>query len=280
MTDYEIYVFILCFIVFSMFTALFSYVITVITKMRLKIIKHGLEDDKIINELAKKKRISCFGSFVSNLITFIFCVALLVAFSFSLYMNITEDKSPNGVPSLKVVKSSSMSVKNEVNTYLERNNLDDQIQTFDVIITHHLPKEEELKLYDIVLYERDNRYIIHRIVGIEEPDEDHPNCRHFLLQGDAVETPDKFPVLYSQMKGIYKGERIPFVGSFIMFMQSPAGWLCIICVIFAMVLTPILEKKLDKAIKARRSIIMRPELDIRIADITKESDAVSAGGKK
>ena len=114
-----------------------------------------------------------------------------------------------------------------------------------------LPKEEDLQLYDIVVYEVDGILIMHRIVGIEEPCYDHPNQRWFLLQGDAVANPDRFPVKYSQMKAIYRGERIPFIGSFVAFMQSPAGWLCIFLVILAVIITPILEKKLLETKKQR-----------------------------
>ena len=92
---------------------------------------------------------------------------------------------------------------------------------------------------------------MHRIVGIEEPNTYHPNEKYFLMQGDAVGSPDRFPVLYSQMKGIYKGEKIPFIGSFILFMQSPAGWLCLLLIVGAMICTPILEKKLLNARKER-----------------------------
>ena len=93
--------------------------------------------------------------------------------------------------------------------------------------------------------------IIHRIIGIEEPNEKHPDCRHFLLRGDASKFSDEFPVLYEQMKAIYRGERVPFVGSFITFMQSPAGYLCMFLIIFAMIATPIMEKKLWEAKLAR-----------------------------
>ena len=120
-----------------------------------------------------------------------------------------------------------------------------------MIVTHHLPEENELELYDIVVYKQEDVYVIHRIVGIEEPNAKHPDCRHFLLQGDAVMNPDQFPVLYSQMQGVYKGERVPFIGSFILFMQSPAGWLCVLLVLFVIIITPILEKKLDSEEKAR-----------------------------
>ena len=113
------------------------------------------------------------------------------------------------IPRMQVVCSESMSEKHSKNTYLRKNNLNDQFDMFDVIITYELPKESELKKYDIVVYEIDGTLVVHRIVNIEEPNEKHPNERHFLLQGDNVESPDKFPVKYSQMRGIYKGDKIP-----------------------------------------------------------------------
>ena len=53
------------------------------------------------------------------------------------------------------------------------------------------------------------------------------------------------------MKGIYTGDRIPMVGSFIMFMQSPSGWLCIILMVYAIIAVPIIEKNIKKRIDAR-----------------------------
>ena len=123
-----------------------------------------------------------------------------------------------------------------------------------MIFTYKLPAEEDLELYDIVVYEVDDILVIHRIVGIEEPNNSHKE-RYFLLQGDAIERPDRFPVYYSQMKAIYRGERIPFIGSFVTFMQSPAGWLCVILLVFTMIALPVVEKKLQKAIDARYAII-------------------------
>ncbi len=275
MTNYEIYVFILCSIVFTMFTVLFAYIISLLTKMRLKMIEHGLEDEEIIENSKKKKR-SCLSTIIGTVLSLIICVFLSVAFAFSLYMNATEGKAPNGIPSLKVVKSSSMATANEKNKYLAENNLTNQLQTFDIVITHHLPKEEDLKLYDIVVYKQGDNYIIHRIIAIEEPNEKHPNSRHFLLRGDSVPNSDPFPVLYSQMQGIYEGERIPYVGSFVLFMQSPAGWLCIILVLFAIFATPVLEKKINESIKARYELITSKEGNGDKSEKT-EDEAVYAG---
>lgn len=259
MTPYEIYIFILCFIVFSLLTLLFSYMIYTITKMQLKMIRHGLEDETLKKEYRRNLSKGCAGTVIGKVISLLVCAALCAMFCFSVYIHTTEDKAPNGIPSIKVVKSDSMAKKHDGNTYLYENDLDDQIQTFDIIITRHLPPEEELEVFDIVVYKQDDIYVIHRIVGIEEPNENHPNERHFLLQGDANKYPDEFPVLYSQMQGIYTGERIPFAGSFILFLQSPAGWLCILLVLFAMIATPIVEKAIAKETAARLLVINAEE---------------------
>ena len=61
---------------------------------------------------------------------------------------------------------------------------------------------------------------------------------------------------YSQMRAIYRDEKIPFVGSFVAFMQSPAGYICILLVVFAMICTPLMENKLNKEKQERLSKIL------------------------
>lgn len=246
MTTYEIYIFILCFIVFALLTAMFSYLLTTITKMELELIRHGHRDEAIKKQLSKKKKDSPVLCWINRIVSLLLCLVFVTAFSFAIFIHATTDRPANGIPSIKVVKSESMATKYPGNKYLFENNLDDQFQMFDIVVCRHMPAEEDLELYDIVVYKTDDIYVIHRIVGIEEPNEAHPNERHFLLQGDAVDRYDRFPVLYSQMQGIYEGTRIPFVGSFILFLQSPAGWLCVLLVIFSMVMTPIVERKIKE----------------------------------
>ncbi len=256
MSSYDIYVFLLCLIVYVLLASLSIIVSVALIKMTLKMIKHGLEDEKIKEEQKnKKKKCTLFDKILSNTAGVLF----VLAFIFATYVNIQDNTVFENIPTLKVVQSASMATKNEKNTYLQTNGLNDQFQTFDLILTYKLPKEEDLQLYDIVVYEVDDMLVVHRIVGIEEPNANHSE-RYFLLQGDAVERPDRFPVYYSQMKAIYRGERIPFVGSFILFLQSPAGWLCVILLLFTLIALPIIEKKLDKATSDRYKIINELEL--------------------
>ena len=208
MTHFDVYVFVLCLIVFLLLGGLSTAMLVHLYKLTKKLIIIGAEDEAIATEY--QKRTSAKNAKVWNVLDKVVSILLLVvmcsAFIFSVYMHATEDKSPNGVPSLKVVKSPSMSFIHEDNQVLADLGLTDQFGTYDLIITRHIPGEYELELYDIVLYDLDGMPVIHRIVDIEEPDERHPDCRWFVLQGDANRHPDRVPVYYSQMKGIYRGE--------------------------------------------------------------------------
>lgn len=206
-------------------------------------IKNGLADERIIKSMAKKyKRSSRIMGAISKVVSIIVCALLTVPFIVVAISGAMGNRAVKGVPAIKVVASTSMSEKYQNNTYLFENNLDNQLQLFDVVVLHQLPKEEDLKLYDIVVYEHiSGSLLLHRIVGIEEPNEEHPNERYFLLQGDAVHYPDTFPVKYEQMKSIYSGKKIPNVGSFIFFMQSPAGMVCLLLILCCMVLMPIAD---------------------------------------
>lgn len=250
MTSYELYVFFLCLVVFTALTALCIGLIAIIVKQAIRLIRAGQEDEAIIKEFSTEKKVTCFdklSKFVSVVVSLIF----FIAFAFGLFLSATETKVFSDIPSLKIVMSGSMSYKNKGNTYLEQNGLHDQIRTFDMVVVRKLPKESELKKYDIIVYEYEGELIIHRIISIEEPNEKHPDERYFLCRGDAVEISDKFPVLYEQMRGIYRGERVPFIGSFFAFMQSPAGALCILLIVFSMIAVPIVEKKLFRTRELR-----------------------------
>lgn len=250
---HETYILILCIIVYVMMASVSLAVIVALTKMSLKLIRHGAEDEQIIKEKQKKRNKN--GNFFDMLISALFCVVFACAFLFSAYVNVSGNAYFDDIPTIKVVNSSSMSKKHEKNEYLFKNNLNDQFDTFDVVLTYKIPDEFDLKLYDVVVYEMEDILVIHRIVEIEEPNAQHPNERYFRTQGDNVETADRFPVHYSQMRAIYRGERIPFVGSFINFMQSPAGWLCMILMLAATVATPIIDRKLTKARAVRYALL-------------------------
>ena len=125
MTGFEIYVFILCLIVFSLLTAMFTYLISYIVRMEIKFIRFGHRDETIKKEyekeLNKNKNLSRAILWSNKIISLLFCAILIAAFVFAIYVRTTEDKAANGIPSIKVVKSESMAKKNETinQNYLE-----------------------------------------------------------------------------------------------------------------------------------------------------------------
>ena len=256
MAGFDVYVFVVCMIVFVLLTASFGCGITHITKLTVKLIRTGAEDKKIKTEYdkyVKNHKGNCALSCVDRVVSLCLFVIVLAAFIFALTTNIKGNEKVGETPVLQVVQSGSMSYKSEYNEKVYgKDEIDNQIQVFDLIWVHQLPAEQDLQLYDIVVYELEGSLVAHRIVGIEEPNEKHSE-RHFLLQGDAVANPDRFPVKYEQMVGIYRNQRIPFVGSLIMFLKSPAGFVCILLVIFGVFITPIGEKRIWK-IKLERLI--------------------------
>jgi len=259
MSSYNVYVFFLCLFVFTLLTLLFSVMLVIMVKNYLKLVKHGLEDENIITEFEKMKMVSKVRNRVLgcifSIVVFAATAVVFAVFIFSVVVGVRTTKKVGSIPALKVVVSDSMASKHPSSKYLFENDLNDQLRTFDLILLHQLPAEKDLKQYDIVAYELDGKLVLHRIVNIEEPNEKHPNERYFLLQGDAVGYHDKFPVLYRDMRGIYRGERVAFAGSFFMFMQSPAGYLCILLILIALVATPLTERKIKKEKNKRYQLI-------------------------
>lgn len=252
MKGYEVYIFTLCMIVFVTMTAFFGVLISLLIKMRLKILTGGLADEELRKKekkLNKKKSTIAYVLF-DVILPILSLAAVTTAFVFALVLKVNEKNTVGGVSVLKVVTTESMSRKHEKNDYLEKNNLNNQLQKFDLIVVSALPEEKDLKLYDIVVYEVEGFLIVHRIVEIKEPDLTHSE-RYFRFQGDASSTPDRYPVKYSQMKGIYTGKRVAYIGSFVVFLQSPAGYLCVLLVAFASVIYPFLDNKLTKIEKDR-----------------------------
>ena len=277
MRGFQLYVLFLCLIVFIALTALFSFMICYIGKQRAIVISNGLEDNKIKESLTKKlnkekaKANKVIG-IIEKVISIVLCVFLCILLVFTAISSCRGDNKVKSLPAIKVIASTSMAGKYEKNTYLFENDINDQLQMFDVVLLHELPKEEDLKLYDIVVYEHiSGALLIHRIIGIEEPNEQHPDERYFLLQGDAVHYPDSFPVRYSQMKSIYRGERVPNIGSFVYFMQSPAGIICLILLVVSLILMPIADNYLLKREYARVLLFVEnKEIDERALEYYKQ----------
>ncbi len=272
MKGFELFLTLLCIIVLFCLVAFFTVLIVIVGKQQLRLIRNGHEDSKIKKYVIQKKNKFSKGCAIcERAFSLLLCAFLFVILLGSIILGVLGDnRVVKNIPAAKVVSSTSMAVKYEKNTYLEENNLNNQLQLFDVVVLHELPKEEDIKLYDIIVYETlEGFLIIHRVIGIEEPNERHPNERWFQFKGDSNESPDRFPVRYSQMRGIYKGEKVPQVGSFVFFMQSPAGIICFIVVIFTLIVMPFVDDKFRRE-ECQRVVLMLDSGELKQEDLKQE----------
>lgn len=225
------------FVIGYLYYSLYSY--------KIQAINVGLED-----EIIKKEYSMSSGklSKVTDALSALFTAIIFLLFAISFYAGSQGNYFPiKGMGTFQVVASSSMSHIAKSNTYITENNLSNQFNIYDIINIKPIESAETLELYDVVVYKSDNRLIVHRIVDILQKDGE----RQFILRGDANRFDDANPVAYTDIVGRYTGFKIPMMGIFVLFLQSALGYVAMGLVFLFGLITPIFEKKIDKAIKQR-----------------------------
>ena len=94
------------------------------------------------NDLVHKFNNDKTRKIVKKVVSYVVLSVLIVFLGLSIYSKANNDVMLFGNSALLTVASGSMSYKNEENTYLDFNNLDNQFQTYDVI---KIQKVKELK---------------------------------------------------------------------------------------------------------------------------------------
>ena len=99
---------------------------------------------------------------------------------------------------------------------------EDHIEVGDLIFVGKTTPEE-LEVGDVIAFMEGEIVVTHRIIGIENGDKG----LQFRTKGDANNTEDRNLVSADNLVGIYKG-RLPKVGDFAIFLQTPMGMLLFI----------------------------------------------------
>jgi len=100
MSDFDLYVFLLCLIVFVLLTALFTYLVAVILKQTICLIQAGLEDKAIQKAFQQNKSRKKACRVLSSVVSTVFCAVMLGIFAFSLYVSVREDSFSSKLPTL------------------------------------------------------------------------------------------------------------------------------------------------------------------------------------
>ena len=240
----------LCFCI--VFTILFSHY----CKASSEEVLSGKKDIELLDseflEKKKKKKESKTRKIVKKVVSYVVLSVLVVFLGLSIYSKANNDVMLFGNSALLTVASGSMSYKNEENTYLDFNNLDDQFQTYDVIQIQKV-KEEDLKLYDVIAFKNDeNKIIIHRIIKIES---DVLGVK-YTTRGDANNLSDEFNPRFENIIGRYTGRRVPIVGIFVLFLQSYSGMVTVVALLYCIYMFDKNYSKLKKNCDDRLNLLL------------------------
>ena len=238
----------LCFCI--VFTILFSHY----CKASSEEVLSGKKDIELLDSefLEKKKKESKTRKIVKKVVSYVVLSVLVVFLGLSIYSKANNDVMLFGNSALLTVASGSMSYKNEENTYLDFNNLDDQFQTYDVIQIEKV-KEEDLKLYDVIAFKNDeNKIIIHRIIKIES---DVLGVK-YTTRGDANNLSDEFNPRFENIVGRYTGNRVPIVGIFVLFLQSYSGMVTVVALLYCIYMFDKNYSKLKKNCDDRLNLLL------------------------
>lgn len=192
-------------------------------------------------------------------------VALCVIFGFLLVCNLTIiikgalfPKKPPSVLGLTpmVVLSGSMSGEAE-----------DHIEVGDLVFVGRAAPEE-LEVGDVIAYMNGGATVTHRITAI---DTNTDGDLLFTTKGDANNAEDTTPVTEEQLVGIYRW-RIPKVGDFALFLQTPLGMLLFVGVpVLAFLIYDIIRRQRYANRENRRTAELEAELE-RLRGMNEEKE--------
>ncbi len=250
-----------CVISFSVvFTILFrNYYLT-----NIESVKAGREDADLIeqavyqdrqNKSKTKKALKKALRITEYVIMGLICAF----FVFSMYSRFSGNVLMFGKHSFIVIATDSMSLQNSNNAYLKENNLDNQFNAHDIIGLAPYDSEDDIKLYDVIAYKsKDDVVIVHRIRVIETL-EDGSKAYHTRGDKNAIDDDNNFYgayLTYDDIIGHYTGARTPEIGIFIIFVQSNAGIITIVSIIYCLLMYDRLNSKYEKAMDERTELLL------------------------
>ena len=132
----------------------------------------------------------------------------------------------------------------------------DHIEVGDLIFVGKA-EPDELEVGNVIAYMEGEVVVTHRIIGIETGED---GKLLFYTKGDANNTEDREPVTEDNLVGIYRW-RIPVVGDFALFLQTPLGMVLFIGVpMLAFIMYDILRRRHYAEKEEKRTAELEAEL--------------------
>lgn len=238
-----------------------------------------LIDNAIYQDQKDKNKVNKILKVTGKVASWVILGIVVAFFGLSLYGRFTGNTMIFGDRNVIVIGSDSMSEKNKENSYLQSDDpkVNNQFNTYDIIGIQKYKNEEDVKLYDVIAYKaNDGRTIVHRIIKIELDAE--TNEYHYQTRGDKNAASDTRSLYgdyltYNDLIGFYNNFKIPALGIFVIFLQSNAGIITVLSVIYCFLMYDHFNSKYQKAIDERTELL----IDLLQYDVANASSAEESG---
>lgn len=249
MTTKDIISTIVTFIGVFSFATLFTILYKSYASSQIAELKSGKKDIELIDEVIydRQKHVQKRRKVISLIRTVAFyfiIITIIPIFAFSILNKIMGDKISIGGNTVMVVATGSMGYKNEANGYLFTYDLNNQFQQYDIIVLEKIEKKD-IRLYDVIAYRNDRQMnIIHRIIDIE-----YGSKTKYVTRGDIYDESktDTYKPVFDDVIGRYTGKKIQGIGIFVLFLQSYAGIITVISLVYCLLMIDKTAEKINKA---------------------------------
>ena len=244
------------------FAVIFTILYYFYARSSIKELRTGKRDielmDACIYEMRKSVKIRRrIGKIIKGVCFYGVLALLIPIFALSMFSKLNGNVAMINNHAMMVVASGSMSMKNEENDYLVEKGLDNQFNTYDVIILERVDANE-LALYDVIAFVDDTgKNVIHRIIGIQN--EGGAVC--YETRGDSNNTSDDFSPRAENIIGRYTNTKISSLGSVIMFFQSVGGIVTLLSLVYCLAMLDHFNGKV-KAVEDERLEQLSSVLDL------------------
>ncbi len=266
MTSVEIIVLFITLICLISFCGAFTILFNHYYKSNIEAINSGKEDIALIDnaiyeENESKKKSKKVLKLIGKIFSYIVLGIVFIIFIISLIGKFQNDTIPFGNSTMMVIASGSMSQKNNdiIKAHPE---LSDQFDTYDIIGISKYTNQDEVQLYDVIAFKnKENVTIVHRIVKVNT--DEKTGQVTYLTQGDSNLYADNTNgsqyigyLTYDKIIGKYNHKRIKGLGIFVIFLQSPAGIVTIVSVVYCLIMYDYLSNKYKKSIVDRTNMLV------------------------
>jgi len=216
-----------------------------------------LIDETILTNIKNSKMRHRIFKKVKQVLFWVFIAILVPFLLLSVYSKVANGVAMINGHGMIAVASGSMSEKNPANPYLA--NIDNQFYTHDMIMIEKVERPSDVQLYDVIAYVNDEGVnIIHRVVGFQQT----ASGVRFVTRGDSNNADDEYKPSMDDVLGEYTGTRIPYIGMFLMFLQSYSGIITVAAIIYCLIMIESVGGKIYDA-REDRLLFLQESIDFK-----------------